>query len=67
MIKRINSKHIEAGQLYSVSEVAEVAGYHPNTVRKHIKCGKLQALCTPGKMLLKGEEVLEFLNHHVNG
>lgn len=67
MITRLNSKHIDANEFYTVKDVSEVTGYHPNTVRKHIKGGKLQALCSPGKILLKGDEVLEFLNHHVNG
>jgi len=67
MIRRINSKQIDSQTFYTVKEVADFAGCGTRNIRKHVENGKIQAVHLPGKMLVDGSELMEFLRCHVNG
>jgi excisionase family DNA binding protein len=67
MIKRLNQKKIDSQTFYTVKEVAYFAGCGARNIRKHVENGKIQAIRLPGKMLVDGGELMEFLRCHVNG
>ncbi len=36
-------------EFYSINEFAKLLGFHPNTIRKHVKCGRISSVSVGNK------------------
>jgi len=59
-MKRVNTRRIKQKYSYTVEELAQVCGVHPNTVHRWIKMG-MPRIDDAYPYLLFGEQVIEFL------
>ena len=46
-----------ADRFYSVSELADLTGYHPDSIYRAIACGALRSSETGGKWLIAGAAI----------
>lgn len=65
--KEMSNRSIPALDLLKVSEVANLLGAHPNTVRTLISSGKLRAMRFGRNIRINREDVLELLTPYQGG
>lgn len=43
MVLHMNNRSEVKKEFYSIQEFAKLLGFHPNTIRKHVRCGRISS------------------------